>query len=46
MSKSEIKDKTLQDEINNSLDFDVTIPWPKELTEVQRVFYKIIIIVK
>lgn len=34
MSKSEIIDKTLQDEINNSLDFDVTIPWPKELTEV------------
>lgn len=34
MSKSEIINKIVQDEMNNSLDFEATIPWTKELTEV------------
>lgn len=33
MSKSEIIYKIVQDEMN-SLDFEATIPWTKELTEV------------
>lgn len=33
MSKSEIIYK-IQDEMNNSLDFEAMIPWTKELTEV------------
>ncbi|CAD1474961.1 unnamed protein product [Heterotrigona itama] len=33
MSKSKIMYKTLQNETNNSLEFDATIPWIKELTE-------------
>lgn len=34
MSKSEIMYKTLQNETNNSLEFEAMIPWIKELTEV------------
>lgn len=34
MSKSKIINKIIQDEVNNSLDFEATIPWTKELTEV------------
>ncbi|KAF3421307.1 hypothetical protein E2986_13434 [Frieseomelitta varia] len=33
MSKSEIIYKTLQNETNNSLEFEAMIPWIKELTE-------------